>query len=1241
MSESAHRTVTVLFTDLEGSTDLRTSIGDEAAHRRFRAHDQIIRDEIARSGGTEAKGTGDGFMVLFDSARQALSGAIEMQRAIDEHNRTDPPNEVKVRMGINTGEVVSEADDVYGAAVNAAARICAKAQGGQILISQVVKDLAGFVPDIRVADRGLYWLKGFPQRLRLHEVMWRTRTDADDSDGMSASVARPKSRTEVADLPRAKGTIVGRSVELAAIAEEIEEVKSGRMRVLALEGEPGIGKTRLLESAARIAAEQDPSFAILHVAADEDLRGPFLIFRTLFATTAAEALAEETVALETLERARDALTGRDPHISGLSPQEQMLHVFDEVTRAIRSLARDRPLALLMDDLQWADEDSLRLLRYLARTIASSSLFMLFTVRSVTDVAGGGTANLLADLERMHIARRIRLSRFTRAESSELLRNLLGAPVAPQTVETLHSRAEGVPFFIEEFARTYREARVLQLVGETWTMSHVSGPSVPASVASLIERRLAQLDSETRALLANAAILGRRFRMSELVQVVTSLGDSGSSNAWQLEEMLEPGVAAGVIAQLPEGADQDYEFTHDQIRATLADSLSRQRRRRVHGAIVDTLASGGAEDAGNLTGLAHHALKAGDDKRGVDCSIKAARATLERSAPQESVRIVDAARAAAASPQERAELLRVKDDALAVLERVEERAANLAEMAALATAIGEPQFEMDVKLRRSSVARMAGDYDQAVELAGQVRQQAGQQGDPALELQACLEIGQAIIQSPLGEAFIALTEVDLEAAREPFERAAQIARDLGNKSMLAASLRELGVIQLGFSKHRGISILASGKSLMAILFDPEVRGYAENGQKYISESLRLYEDLDDKRGVMSALITLAYVHVVDPTRRGEVGRLEQVRRLRTNLSRMTTESQRAINEAQMLFSIHMFARSHLILDVALDRGREGYAAARAIGDRWLEFLCAGGMALTHISILQLAEAEAWLDRAERVAMADPGPVLTRRLEAWWGLLCSAKKDVTGAMGHFEKALNLAIAQGSLAGRCEMLALLALHAAKFGFENSSPELLDRAAEAAAELRSVAPKMTAETVWEAQAWAATSLVALARDQVDAAAEAARSALAALSPRLMRALYVEVLWVAARVLIAGAAPEAQDLITTIMETLMRIDNSTIDPEMKKAWVAVPIHKELIDFAGYEGFQPGPSMPMWPTTDLEEIEVKILEDLVSGKTDAEIAEEIDRDPDDIPELLRGIYEKVGATSRTTATEYALTEGVV
>ena len=170
---SSQGTQTILFTDLEGSTDLRVRIGDTAANQVFNEHNELVRSQIETAGGTDVKGLGDGFMALFTSANRAIEAAVSIQRAIEERNIANPEQSISVRIGINSGDVTYADGDAHGTAVHAASRIAAKAQGDQILISQIVSDLAGSLPETRVVDRGLFWLKGFPDRWRLYEVLWR------------------------------------------------------------------------------------------------------------------------------------------------------------------------------------------------------------------------------------------------------------------------------------------------------------------------------------------------------------------------------------------------------------------------------------------------------------------------------------------------------------------------------------------------------------------------------------------------------------------------------------------------------------------------------------------------------------------------------------------------------------------------------------------------------------------------------------------------------------------------------------------------------------------------------------------------------------------------------------------------------------------------------------------------------------------------------------------------------------
>jgi YVTN family beta-propeller protein len=159
-------TATVMFTDVESSTDLTTRLGDDAAAELLTTHNAIVLDQVAAFGGHDVRSTGDGFLVVFDSARAAVSCALAIQREL-----TDREHPIRVRIGLNAGEVLhSDDDELFGAAINLAARVMDRADGGEILTTDTVRQLVGTMPQASFRDRGRAALKGFAERQRLWEV---------------------------------------------------------------------------------------------------------------------------------------------------------------------------------------------------------------------------------------------------------------------------------------------------------------------------------------------------------------------------------------------------------------------------------------------------------------------------------------------------------------------------------------------------------------------------------------------------------------------------------------------------------------------------------------------------------------------------------------------------------------------------------------------------------------------------------------------------------------------------------------------------------------------------------------------------------------------------------------------------------------------------------------------------------------------------------------------------------------
>jgi DNA-binding CsgD family transcriptional regulator len=1072
-------------------------------------------------------------------------------------------------------------------------------------------------------------------------------------DAESETPSAPISRLTL-QVRRATGSVVGRKVELGAIKQELTSAKTGRLSAVTLEGEPGIGKSRLLLAAGELAAAE--GFTPLAVTADEEIQGPFLLARGLLSSSTG---AESNDAREPLRRALDAISGHDdPTLDGLSPDHKLVRVFDLAAVAIRVLAGVNPVALLIDDFQWADEDSVRMLRYIIRTDPDVPIFMGLAVRSEELAVITEAVTLIADMERMGIVRRLKLERFTQLETAEFVEQVLGGKVNALSAATMHAQAEGVAFIVEELARSYREMGLIQEIDRVWTLARNAERLLPSAVRTLIQRRAARLPDQTKDSLADGAILGRSFSLKDLRSIKLQLGadDEGCSED-VLAESMAPAIRAGLLMQHPAGSPADFSFTHDQVREFSAALLTAARRRAIHKAVVDMLTADGTPPRESLSLLAHHALAAGDPDRAVRLSVSAARVALEARAGEEVLRLVEQALPAASAPQDRVALLTSQDDALDMLRRPTDRLEALAELTALAEALGDLSLELNVKLRRAAALRVSGEEDSAAELTRSVRDAALEHGERAAELAACLELGQDLLRSPLGESFGAPRDVDLDGADEAYSRACELAEELGDVAALAAASRELGVISISRARasyvdslehgHDGMimSRIAAGESAHDVLPDMPFAPFVHEGVARYERAIALFEEVGDRRGVMSAIIARAYVDfAIDIHLFGAAKRIEEIRRLTAQLASLTRESERAAVEAQMLYGVQVFARAKGVPDLALSRGEEAHRLARLLGDRSLEFATAVGLGVTSLELGDLGRAERWIDCAAETASVAPTPLRARQLETARGLSRAAAGDAVGMRDHLERAVLLATEQGRPAARCEALATLAGVAAAVGADPTDDELLALAERSAHDAKDLVSVLPGHPPWGAQADSALAQVALARGDEDAALRAARSVFATLRAAHFDDLFLHIVLPAARVLLAAGAPEErEEMQSQVTMVAALIAQRIADENVRVQWFRGSLGREL---SGLAGGSQGERLAEQQTgvdaqADLDNDDTRLLWLLIEGRTNQEIAAELGVSEDVLTRRLAEMYARIGVSTRGEAAVFAFRQRVV
>ncbi|MGH2680789.1 MAG: adenylate/guanylate cyclase domain-containing protein, partial [Actinomycetota bacterium] len=568
----SRRQVTILFTDLAGSTELAHRLDPESLHRVMATYFDSARTAVGRHGGHVEKFIGDAVMAVFgyplaneDDALRAVRAAWELRHRIVETNeelRRRWGVELLIRTGVATGNVVASDRStgepfVMGTPVNLAARLEQRAGAGEILLDATTKRIARHAVEVEGVE--LEDLRGFEGAVTAHRLL----DVFDTGEG----------------LPRSEPAFVNRTTELRLLHETFEShLTSARCRTVTLIGSAGLGKTRLVAEFLRL----HPDAAVLRSRCPAYGEGSAL--QPLVDVVGQAAGSSPGDAPETTVGKIRELLADHPEGSiaadgvaralGLAPETTTQ---EETAWSIRTcletLARRRPLVLAFDDVHWAAPALLGVLEHLAEWARDAPILLLCLARP-------DLLNTLPTWGRTPGAVTLQLEPLGAAPSRELARHLLTSTMAPALEDTIADVADGNPFFLEEIVRMLEEEGAITPEATPGELSQIA---IPPTISALLAARIDRLDMTGRQVLERAAVLGLAFERAHLEAL---LGDDGT---------IDVGATLGDLARRdfivadPEIPGEAYRFRHTLTREAAYDAIPKSIRVRLHTAAAERLA----------------------------------------------------------------------------------------------------------------------------------------------------------------------------------------------------------------------------------------------------------------------------------------------------------------------------------------------------------------------------------------------------------------------------------------------------------------------------------------------------------------------------------------------------------------------------------------------------------------------------------------------------------------------------
>jgi class 3 adenylate cyclase/tetratricopeptide (TPR) repeat protein len=776
-----------LFSDLRDYTSFVEAKGDAAAARLLRDYRTLVRREVARHDGAEVKTEGDSFYVVFEAPSVALDCAVAILRAADTRDRRDPTAPLRIGVGVHAGETIAYDDQFVGSAVNIASRLAGKASAGELLISDTLRGLVRTSRSIPMTERGPLELKGVAEPIRAWTVDW------NEPEPAAAKESAPAPAREPIAAPSGQflcPVVVGRAAESARFVDALLAAKAAKGQTVVLGGEAGVGKSAFVRRAQEQATTNGFRM-LLGLTHQSDAGLPYAPFISAVRSgfrgldrdelgrvlqRSAPDLAQLFPELGRLGRA-EATTGIERHRLAVAFQ----HLF-------RAFARESPVLLVLEDLHWADEASLELLRHLARELRDARIAILATYRSDEMHRRHPLLRALSELQRERVTTEISLKRLTADETKEVIRATFAqrdpnVNISDEFRDAIHARSEGNPFFTEELLKAVVESGGVYFDAQTgWQRKPIDELEIPGSIREAVRARIDRLSDDARQTLAAASVMGQRFAFDVLRAV---RGTDDATLEAHVRQLIDEQLANEV-----DGGRDEYAFRHALTREVVYDDLLVRERKRLHRGVAEALVTARATEPALL---AHHLLAAGEQERAVPVLIEAADRAARASAPRE----------AAAHYAKAIEIGLPEAELAPIVERQAEE--YLSFDTALSIKAAEEALALYAQLGdrrgRSRMLRLVG-RGHFYEGRHDVAESRAREAVDVLEGEECIEMARAVA----GLAGLIMARTEMAESIPVAERAIEMGERLGDPWTLSNALITRGSAVRG---HAGLPFLRRG------------------------------------------------------------------------------------------------------------------------------------------------------------------------------------------------------------------------------------------------------------------------------------------------------------------------------------------------------------------------------------------------------------------------------------------------